>query len=82
MTEITEEILVPICIEGERNCPPEDCGSIPGYQDIIEALKKPKAKKNIELIEWLGDDYDPDLFDIESVNKCLRPKKAMKKKRK
>ena len=23
--------LVPICLEGERACPPEDCGSYPGY---------------------------------------------------
>ncbi|MCK9421831.1 MAG: plasmid pRiA4b ORF-3 family protein [Bacteroidales bacterium] len=33
------------CIGGERRCPPEDCGGIPGYQNILKTLKKP-AQRN------------------------------------
>ncbi|MCK9420998.1 MAG: plasmid pRiA4b ORF-3 family protein [Bacteroidales bacterium] len=29
------------CIGGERRCPPEDCGGIPGYYQILETLKHP-----------------------------------------
>ena len=32
----------PVCLAGARACPPEDCGSFPGYGDILEALKAPK----------------------------------------
>jgi len=75
-----EELMTPICIDGARNCPPEDCGSIPGYEDILTALEKPTTKAAKELIEWLGDDYDPEEFDINAINKRLQPKKIKKKK--
>jgi hypothetical protein len=29
------------CIGGERRCPPEDCGGIPGYENILKTLKHP-----------------------------------------
>lgn len=31
----------PICIDGGRACPPEDCGGIWGYTDLLEVLKNP-----------------------------------------
>jgi hypothetical protein len=61
----------PLCLAGERACPPEDCGSIPGYDNVIEALKAPKKKENKELLEWVGS-YDPEAFDINAVNKILK----------
>lgn len=62
----------PVCIDGARACPPEDCGSFPGYMDILEALKAPKkTEEQKELLEWAGDGYDPERFDIEVVNRRL-----------
>lgn len=69
----------PYCLEGARNCPPEDCGSIPGYEDLVEAMKNKKSKEAKEFIEWLGEPYDPEYFDIEAINKRL---KGIKPKRK
>ena len=28
----------PLCVEGERACPPEDCGGVWGYADFLEAI--------------------------------------------
>ncbi|MEI8352069.1 MAG: plasmid pRiA4b ORF-3 family protein [bacterium] len=62
----------PICLAGARACPPEDCGSIPGYCDILAALKaSKKTAEQKELIEWLEGDFDPEHFDITEVNKQL-----------
>lgn len=61
----------PVCLEGARACPPEDCGGLPGYMEILETLKKPKSKAYKELMEWLDDEYDPELFDLETVNEEL-----------
>lgn len=63
----------PLCLDGARACPPEDCGSIPGYEDIQKALRAThKSRDQQEIIEWLGDGYDPERFDLEAVNERLR----------
>ena len=59
----------PVCLGGARACPPENFGGVPGYYGILEALKASKKnQEQEELLEWLGDAYDPDRFDRESVN--------------
>ena len=60
--------LYPYCLDGARACPPEDCGGLPGYMDILETLKKPKSKAYKELMEWLDEEFDPEAFDPEAVN--------------
>ncbi|MBN1984452.1 MAG: plasmid pRiA4b ORF-3 family protein [Chitinivibrionales bacterium] len=78
---LEEETKVPYCSEGERNCPPEDCGGAPGYEDIVKAMQKPRSKEAKELIEWLGEIYDPEKFDLEEINEVLQPEKKKRKKR-
>src|SRR5664280_2247736 len=34
----------PMCIDGARACPPEDCGGPFGYADLLRILKNPKHK--------------------------------------
>ena len=76
-----ENLIVPFCLEGQRACPPEDCGSVPGYEGIIEALKNPKKKESKDLLEWIGE-YNPEEFDIESINSIFQPRKTKRKKSK
>ena len=61
----------PVCIAGEMNCPPEDCGGVWGYSELLEILKDPKHEEYEDYIEWLGDDFDPKEFDLEEVNKIF-----------
>ncbi len=28
----------PVCLEGEKNCPPEDCGGIGGFDNLVETI--------------------------------------------
>lgn len=62
----------PVCMAGEKNCPPEDCGSIPGFYGMLDTLKKKKGKEYKEMIEWLGGEYDPDEFNLDTVNETLK----------
>jgi hypothetical protein len=72
---IDPQAKYPICLAGARACPPEDCGSFPGYMSVLEALKSPKKnEEQKELLEWLGDGYDPEHFDLEAVNRALAGK--------
>ena len=70
-----------MCIAGDRNGPPEDCGGLPGYFDLLELKRNDKAarsKDDRERLEWLGD-WDPQQFDMAEINQSLgrvRVKKA------
>lgn len=66
----------PVCIEGERACPPEDCGSTMGYKHFIEVISNPEDPEYEEMLEWVGGPYDPEAFDLEEVNDVLRNLKA------
>ncbi|MDR1625395.1 MAG: plasmid pRiA4b ORF-3 family protein [Spirochaetia bacterium] len=68
-----EDLLSPRCLGGKRACPPEDCGGVGGYEDILEALKAPDRKKHRELLDWLGK-YDPEAFDMDAVNEIFQKK--------
>ena len=76
------DITYPRCISGERACPPEDCGSIPGYYRLVEILSDPKDPEYQDMIEWLKGHaknyypYDPEFFDADSVN-FWDPKKRL-----
>ncbi len=63
-------IRYPKCLDGRRNGPPEDCGGIPGYEDVIDALTNKDKSEYEDLLEWLGD-YDPEKFDIDKINKAI-----------
>jgi len=69
---IDPQAKYPICVAGARACPPEDCGSVPGYFSILEALRATKkTEEQKELLEWLEDGYDPERFDLDAVNRRL-----------
>ncbi|MDR3197320.1 MAG: plasmid pRiA4b ORF-3 family protein [Planctomycetaceae bacterium] len=73
------EPLVAI-LEGNRNCPPEDCGGVYGYCEILEALKHPKNRDAKELLDWLGGKYNPEEFNLELRNKMLANEFKQKEK--
>jgi hypothetical protein len=71
--EIREESLEsPVCLDGARSCPPEDCGGVPGYLSLLEVIKNPASPDYKEMLEWIGDDFDPELFDLEEANELLQ----------
>jgi hypothetical protein len=68
----------PVCLGGARACPPEDCGSYPGYESILHALRAdPPTQGQKELLEWLGS-YDPERFSVDAVNRCFQPRPRKK----
>ncbi|HEY1219573.1 MAG TPA: plasmid pRiA4b ORF-3 family protein [Bryobacteraceae bacterium] len=66
----------PACTGGQLACPPEDCGGIGGFYDLLDALGDPTHEQHEELQDWVGDDYDPDAFSIDDVNRMLAPRRG------
>ncbi|MEM4308558.1 MAG: plasmid pRiA4b ORF-3 family protein [Thermoplasmata archaeon] len=66
-----EGVSYPVCVDGKRACPLEDCGGVSGYYTILEALKNPEAEKEYaDLLEWVRtwcENYDPERFDPKEV---------------
>lgn len=63
----------PQCLKGKRACPPEDCGGIWGYEDILSRWDDAGDPDIEELIDWLGGDFDPEAFDLAAINQRLKP---------
>ena len=58
----------PKCTGGKMACPPEDCGGMGGYYNLLEIINDPSHEEYEEMIEWLGGEFDPELFDPEDVS--------------
>jgi hypothetical protein len=65
-------VYYPVCIGGEYGAPPEDCGGLEAFHDMLACIKEPNTELGREWIEWLGPDYDPDLCDLAKINKALK----------
>jgi len=77
-THPTQEVL-PLVISGENACPPEDCGRIHGYKELLEVLKNPKHPEYRETKVWVGSKFNPTKFSVDACNKELKKlKKYMK----
>jgi hypothetical protein len=57
----------PMCTGGERHCPPEDCGGVDGYEELLAAIRDPRHERHRELLKWVGGGFDPDAFDHRTV---------------
>ena len=74
-------VRYPRCVAGERAGPPEDCGGIAGVKHLLAARKNPRTEDDKELLEWAGEDWDPDAFDMKAVNKTLSALRAPRRRR-
>jgi hypothetical protein len=57
----------PICVDGERKCPPEDCGGIGGYALLLKALANSNHPEHESLLEWVGGHFDAEDFNPKDV---------------
>jgi hypothetical protein len=67
-----EGVRYPICLKGKRACPPEDVGGVWGYENFLEAIRDPDHDEHEEYLTWVGEEFDPEAFDLEEVNTRLR----------
>ncbi len=65
-------VKYPQCVAGKNACPPDDCGGIWGYAELIKTVKNPKHPEHADMLEWLcidsPEDFDPTEFDPAKVD--------------
>ena len=80
---VVEKVLPPdagfkrvICLAGENACPPDDCGGIGGYYEMLKIIADPKHPDHGHMKEWLGGERDLARFDLDKTNDALKRFKA------
>ena len=67
------------CSAGERACPPEDCGGIPGYAEILAiAAGERVGERGYGVFEsrehyenWMPDGWTPDGVDLSAADEAV-----------
>lgn len=66
-TPVAPGMTVPACTDGQRACPPEDCGGPWGYRELLAILTDPSHPDHEARVmwagEWGGGRLDPEAFD-------------------
>ncbi len=68
--------VVPLCLGGERQRPPEDVGGHGGYRKFLETIRDKDNPERDEMLSWAQKDtggrlFDPEYFYLEEVNRRL-----------
>ena len=79
LLELDETRAYPLCMDGRRAGPPDDCGGPWGYGETLEALGNPEHPEHEERLEWFGEEFEPEVFDLEAVNRGLAFLRAKRK---
>ncbi len=69
------ELGAVVCTAGERAAPPEGCGGVFGYSRLLDLLGRPRDSldpTDVAFLEHFADEFDPDEFDIDEVNRAFK----------
>jgi hypothetical protein len=69
----------PVIERGRRACPPEGVGGINGYGALLAAQEDPADPDHIEWLEWVGESFDPDVFEVDAANAVIRGGRARRR---
>ena len=62
----------PVCTGGRRARPPEDCGGVSGYENVLAVLADPADEEHASMLEWVGGSFDPDGFETSEFADNLK----------
>lgn len=68
----------PTVLAAEGDCPPEDCGGTPGYEDFLRAWNDPKHPEHESMREW-GEGQEYGVHELKKVNLWMRDMLRLKK---
>ncbi len=68
----TRESLAPLCVDGARHGPPEDCGGSLGYEELLEALQDLHHPNHAEALRSLTQSFDPQQFNLRQANAQIK----------
>jgi len=64
--------LYPRFLGGEKRCPPENCGGLPGYYEFLDDIASKDSKKRGAALKWYGRPYNPDNIGERKIITALK----------
>ena len=71
LNPVSQILKFAVCIDGQRTCPPEDCGGAHGYRELLGAVSDPDHEEDGDYVAWAGR-FDPEFFDLAIINAALQ----------
>lgn len=74
LTEISnkpQNEILPSFVLGQNACPPEDCGGVYRYREIIEILADSTHEEYLSILEWLGPKFNPSTLNRITIVNAL-----------
>jgi hypothetical protein len=65
-------VQYPQFLGGERRCPPEDCGGVPGYYEFLKNIASQRKQAREAALRWYGQSYDPNDIDEKKIVVALK----------
>ena len=68
-------VRYPVCLDGQGAGPPEDCGGVWGYRELLFKPADHQHEDHERMRRWLGlgagEDLEPERFDVDDANRRL-----------
>ena len=62
-----------VCLDGQRACPPEDCGGTGGYEDFLEAIAESRHTRSMTTSSDGSVSLStPSAFSVAQTNAALQ----------
>lgn len=65
------DVDYPHFIGGARRAPPEDVGSISGFEEFLEAMADPDHEEHERMLEWYGKQFVPEDIDERRLHMII-----------
>jgi hypothetical protein len=69
---LVREVTMPLCMAGNRACPPEDCGGPWLYVEFLRSRQSHKGRVSRKWQHRIGNYWDADAFDLQATNNALK----------
>lgn len=69
---LVREVSEPLCMTGNRACPPEDSGGPWLYDEFLRSRKSRKGRVSRKWQHRIGTYWDADAFDLQATNDALK----------
>lgn len=71
VTDADPAVEYPRFLDGDWRAPPEDVGGLPGFEDFLIAMSKPRHVQHRKVVDWYGGRFEPNDIGVDTINERI-----------